>query len=78
MGKLKSQQMAAGTPMDRAYPQLTVDQKSPNGVPVERALGCAIAASETGFTRISLWFAPQRIEDATAFLAAHRETSDER
>jgi hypothetical protein len=68
MAKLKAQQTAAGLSMDRVYPQVTVDPQATNGASVPQAVACVREVRRAGAVRISLWFAPSRVETAVEFL----------
>jgi hypothetical protein len=68
LAKLKAQQSGAGLPLDRVYPQVTVDLNSTNGATPRQAVDCIREARREGFTRIALWFAPTRVENAVEFL----------
>jgi hypothetical protein len=66
--KLKAQQTGAGLPLDRVYPQVTVDLNSTNGAKPQSAVDCIREARREGFSRIALWFTPARVEGAVEFL----------
>ena len=68
MAKLKAQQTGAGLPLDRVYPQLTVDMETTNGATPAQAVECVRVARAEGFSRVALWFAPPRVENAIDFL----------
>jgi hypothetical protein len=68
LAKLKAQQTGAGLPPDRVYPQVTVDLNSTNGAAPQHAAACIREARREGFSRIALWFAPSRVQNAVAFL----------
>jgi hypothetical protein len=66
--KLKQQQLGAGLPPDRMYPQVTVGASGGNAVPAAQAVACVREARCYGFTRIALWFSPTRFPSAVDFL----------
>jgi hypothetical protein len=68
IAKLKAQQTGAGLPLDRIYPQVTVDPKAVNGAAIPQAVACIGEARSAGFGRVTLWFAPSRVEAAVDFL----------
>ena len=68
LAKLKAQQLGAGLSLDKACPQVTVDLSAPNGTTPAHAAACIGEARREGFSRISLWFAPARVENAVDLL----------
>jgi len=68
MAKLKAQQAGAGLPLDRLYPQVTVDPNAVNGAPIPQAVACVGEARSAGLSRITLWFSPARFQCAVDFL----------
>jgi hypothetical protein len=68
LAKLKQQQLGAGLPLDRMYPQITVGPSGGNAIPAPQAVACVREARHFGFTRIALWFSPTRFQGAVDFL----------
>ena len=74
--KLKVQQTGAGLSLDRIYPQVTVDLNSINGAKPAHAVECVRVACAEGFSRVALWFAPSRVENAVEFLKGLNRRND--